>query len=148
MEKTSFKKQTGAVLIEMAIMLPIFTVIMLGALDFSRLFFAAIELGNAVTAGVQYGARATSMANNTSGISSTVANDAANLTGVSATSTSYCTCPGSSTAVGCTSTCAGGYGNPKLYVSVTGTYTYSTLVDWPGIPHTVSLTRTAIMRAR
>jgi Flp pilus assembly protein TadG len=145
--KTSFKPEAGSVLVEVAIMLPFLILLVLGAVDFSRVFFAAIELNNAVRAGAEYGARTTATATNTANIQSTVTGDAANLSGVVATSTSYCTCPGSSATVGCATTCAG-YGKPKLYVSVTGTYTWDSLVNWPGLEETVALTRTVIMRAK
>jgi Flp pilus assembly protein TadG len=147
MKRASQRKDRGAAVIEMAIVLPIFAILLLGAIDFSRVFFAAIELGNAVTAGAEFGSRTTGNASNTSGISSTVTQDASDLTGVSATSVSYCTCPGSSTQVGCSTVCTG-YGPPKMYVSVTGTYTWTSVVSWPAMPDNVPISRTVVMRAR
>src|ERR1051326_6579113 len=147
--KRSSKAQAGTALVELAIMLPLLIVLILGAVDFGRVFDAAIELGNAVTAGAEYGSRLTTKVTDVTGIKSVVTSDAADLSGVSFPSdpTSYCTCPGSSTHVTCTSTCTG-YGKPKEYVSVTANYTWTTLVPWPGITNSVALSRTVVMRAQ
>jgi Flp pilus assembly protein TadG len=147
--KRPFKDETGAVLVELALVLPFLIILMLGATDFGRVFFAAVELSNAVTAGAEYGSRVKSMATNVAGIKSVVTSDAADLSGVTFPSdpTSYCTCPGSGTHIACTTTCTG-YGKPKEYVSVTANYTWTALVPWPGIPNTVALSRTVVMRAQ
>jgi Flp pilus assembly protein TadG len=150
--KRSPRREAGAVLVELAVTLPILMLVFLGAVDFSRVFFSAIELGNAVTSGAEYGARTTGTATDTVGISSVVTADAANLTGVVVpTPTSYCTCPTSGTHVNCSTfvcTTPSGYGKPKMYVSVTANYTWTSLVTWPGLPNSVVLTRTIVMRAR
>jgi len=146
-KRRSSNKQAGSVLVEAAIMLPVLILFFLGAVDFARLLFTAVQLGNAVTAGAEYGSRSLTAAQNTSVINSTVTGDASKLTGVVAASSTYCTCPGSSTPVGCTTICSG-YGTPKMYVSVTGSYTWSSFVRWPQVPNTVALTRTVVMRAR
>ena len=141
------RDEAGSVMVELALLLPVLTLLLLGAMDFSRVFFYAVELGSAVTAGAEYGARNTDTATNYTAINSTVTGDAADLTGVSASSTSYCSCPGVGGTVACTSNCTG-YGKPKMYVSVTGNYTWTSWVNWPGIPHSVALTRTVYMRAQ
>jgi Flp pilus assembly protein TadG len=133
----------------MVVMLPLLFIFMLGAADFGRVFYASIELGNAVTAGAEYGSRLMSTVTDVTGIKNVVTSDAADLSGVTFPSdpTAYCTCPDSGTHVACTTTCTG-YGKPKKYVSVTANYTWTALVPWPGIPNTVALTRTVVMRAQ
>src|ERR1051326_5233566 len=95
--KRPYRDEAGAVLVELAFVLPILIVFMLGATDFGRVLFAAIELSNAVTAGAEYGSRLTSTATDVTGIKNVVTSDAAVLSGVTFPSnpTSYCTCPGS-----------------------------------------------------
>src|SRR5438105_4943295 len=115
--KRRSKHESGTVMLELAILLPTLMLLLLGAMDFSRVFFSAVELGSAVTAGAEYGARTAGTATSYTTINSTVTGDAADLTGVTATSTSYCSCPGVTGTVACTSTCTG-YGTPKMYVSV------------------------------
>src|ERR1051325_5630156 len=142
-------KEAGSVLVELALVLPVLILLMMAALDFGRVFYAAIELSNAVTAGAEYGSRLKTLTSDVTGMKSVVTNDAADLSGVTFPSnpTSYCTCPGSSTQVSCTSTCSG-YGTPKKYESVTANYTWTPLLAWPGVPNSVTLTRTVVMRAQ
>src|SRR5258708_2663346 len=103
------KHEAGAVLLDLAILLPLLMLLLLGGVDFARVFFAAVELGNAASAGAEYGARTTDTAIDYTGMTNTVTGDAANLSGVTVTPTptSYCTCPGSTTHIGCTTTCSG-----------------------------------------
>src|ERR1041385_9250369 len=108
--KSLRKDETGTALIELAIMLPFLMLLVFGAIDFSRVFYASVELGNAVTAGAEYGARTTSTATDTSGMAAMVTADAANLSGVvvnSPSPASYCTCPDApATHISCTTSCA------------------------------------------
>lgn len=144
--KPNTKSDTGSATVEFALLLPMMLLLVLGVVDFARLFYAAITVASAARAGVQYGAQDTTTARNTAQMQTAALNDATDITGVTATAEFYCECS-NGTRVDCVSgTCSGA--SPPVYVSVTVAKTFTTLVDYPGIPHNTVLLRTARMRAR
>ena len=73
-------------------------------------------------------------------------NDAQGLTGVTATAQRYCQCSNGS-AISCTTgTCL--TGSKRTYVSVTTGYTFNTLIRYPRIPSSITMTRQAVMRSK
>ena len=142
--------QSGASLVELALLSPLLVVLLLGAGDFGRVLYWSITLAQSARAGAQYGAQNTAAAANTAGIQQAALQDAENITNlggsINVVSSYFCQCPGSTTAVSCTQDCTGSYGAPKLFVSVTTSTTFNTLITYPGIPHTVNLSNTAILR--
>jgi len=130
----------------MAILLPMLLMLCCGTMDFARVIYAGIEISNAARAGVQYGALLPGNAGDTAGMQQAAVNDAADLgsSNVTATASNFCTCNGST--VSCSdTTCAT---TPDGYVSVTTSYTFNTVVHYPGLPQSVVLTRTAQMRVQ
>ena len=114
-------------------------------MDFARVVYAGIEIASAARAGVQYGALTPGNSGDTAGMAQAAKTDAADLGSTVTTSASnFCTCSGST--VACTSTCSGVA--PQGYVSVTANYTFTPTLPYPGIPQTVSLSRTAKMRVQ
>ena len=144
--RKNWKSDDGNATVEFALLLPLMLLLVLGAVDFARLFYAAITVASAAWAGVQYGAQDTIKAKDNAGMQTAASNDAADITGVTATAQSYCECS-NGTRVDCiTGTCSGA--RPPLYVQVTVQKTFTTLVDYLGIPHNTALSRTAIMRVQ
>jgi Flp pilus assembly protein TadG len=143
-------------MIEFALLFPAMMLMALGTADFARVFYAGIAVANAARAGVQYGSLDPGKAGNFPAMQQAALDDAANqgLSGVAAVATNYCGCTGSSSTVACggatpgTCSMGGTTTAPNGYVRVTVTYTYNTLVTYPGIPSTVALARTAIMRVQ
>jgi Flp pilus assembly protein TadG len=120
--------------------------LMLGAADFSRLFFASIAVNNAARAGAQYGSQNLVTAADAAGMQAAATTDGSNIGGITATA-SQCTC-GTSTNV---SACAANYctDNPQAtYVTVNTQATFRTFVTYPGIPSSVQLTGKAIMQVQ
>ena len=129
-------------------MFPIFILLLVGAAEFGRLAYAAIEVSNAARAGVAYGAQ-----------THITASDFAehrdwrqprmrpNVTGVTATATILVLAPlaGLLPATTALTTCP----SPARiieYVQVNTTATVGPLFNYPGLPHTFTLTGQAIMR--
>ena len=137
--------RTGSSFIETAILLPVMLLLCCGTMDFARVIYAGTEIAGAARAGVQYGALTPGNSGDTAGMVQAAVNDAADLgTTVTATATNFCTCTGST--VDCSTTCNGAV--PEGYVSVTANYTFSSLLHYPWLPQTVSLSRTAKMRVQ
>ena len=143
---------------ELAILLPMLILLLLGAMDFGRVFYKAMAVTHAAEAGVQYGAQSVGKSFDTSGMTSAAAAAATDITGFSATAyppgsaQNPCECWSASSGTEtvmptCTSSCP----SPsvvRIYATVTGTAVFTTVVPYPGIPHTVPITRTAWRRAQ
>ena len=139
------KREVGSTFVEFALIFPILTLMAIGAGDFGRAFYASIVITNAANAGVEYGSRNQSYSTDTTGMANAAKNDAQGLTGVTATAQRYCQCSNGSS-VSCTSgTCTG---SKRTYVSVTTGYTFNTLLRYPRIPSSITMSRQAVMRAK
>jgi Flp pilus assembly protein TadG len=134
--------------VELALFTPVLLLMLVGAIDFSRVFYADITLANAAEMGALYGSRSVSGSSDTAGMQAAATNDSKDLTSVTAVATNYCSCGSTGPAQTCPATsCTGG--NPShRYVKVQATYTFNTLFPIPGIPATVPMTRTAVMRVQ
>lgn len=143
------KKERGAQLVEMAILTPFLVFVLLGATDFARVSYHAITLANAARAGAQFATQSSAAAKNTVAIQTAAELEAANIGTISVSSSLDCRCPGSAAVVACTPApaCSGG-AVKELYVNVTASRTFTTLVTWPGIPSPIALSRTSTMRVQ
>lgn len=147
--------ERGAALIELAIALPMLVLILMGTVDFARVFRTAIELTNAARAGVQYGSLGAAQSADTAGMQAAATNAAPDVPGITVTASRLCQCASNqgnfsptSPANNCADTCPGG--NPSNHlvvtVSVTATSTFTTLTAFPGIPSSITVSRTAASR--
>jgi Flp pilus assembly protein TadG len=134
----------GQSAVELALVAPFVVLVLVIAADFSRVFYMSIEAANAARAGVQYGAQSTTKASDTAGMQQAALNDAANLSGLTATASNFCECPPSTSHVTCSSTSCSGM---EMYVQVNTSAQFQTLVHYPGVPTTVTLNESALMRA-
>jgi Flp pilus assembly protein TadG len=135
----------GQSAVELALLAPVLTFVLVVAADFSRVYYMSIEAANAARAGVQYGAQTTTTASDTAGMQQAALNDASNVTGLTATASNFCECPPSTSHVSCSSTTCSGL---EMYVQVNTSAQFQTLVHYPGVPSTVTLNESALMRAK
>ena len=145
------RSESAASAVELALALPLLAVVLLGTIDFGRLFYHAMAVTHATRAGVQYGSQSVGHAAQTSGMVNAATVAAGDLGGgFSATARFFCTCYLSNVETSmatCTSTCTAP-AERRVYAEVTGTSTFSTLVTYPGIPASVPITRVIQMRAQ
>lgn len=123
------KKRSGAVVVELAFLLPLIAFLFAIGVDFARLYYHLVTVHNAARTGAMYGAQHPDKAVDTAGIAAAALADAKNL---------------SPAAVVTSMT-----GNDELgypCVNVTVKWTFRTLSSFPGVPGTVDLTRTVQMR--
>lgn len=137
----------GQALVELALMFPIFILLLVGAAEFGRLAYAAIEVSSAARAGAAYGAQTHLTASDTPGIQLAATQDAPNVTGVIATASNSCACSSGGT-VSCTYALSLCPSPARIieYVNVNTTATVDTIFNYPGLPHTYTLTGQATMR--
>ena len=141
------RSQSGAAIIEMAVTTPLLLLLLLGAGDYGRMMYFGITLAHAARAGAQFGAQSLGHTGNFAGMQAAAQAEAVNIGTITTTPTRICKCL-DGTVVNCaTGTCTG-YGVPQVAVRVTCVATFRTIVNWPGIPDTVAMTRIAEMRVK
>jgi Flp pilus assembly protein TadG len=138
-------REQGASIVEVALLLPVLVLLLLGAIDFGMAYYLDIEIGNAAYAGALYGSQNNT---DTTGMQNAAVKDAANVKNMTATAIYGCECSdGTNQVPSCTTQPAGCSVNPVNYVQVTTSATYRTLFPWPGIPSTFPMQGLAKLRA-
>jgi Flp pilus assembly protein TadG len=147
----------GQAFVELALVLPIFILLVVGGVELGRLAYADIEVSNAARAGVAYAMQSHAFASDNAGIVLAATQDAPNIPGLvvanPATLTCYCETSGGVTTafpscannVANTTTCPGTSVLVE-YVQVNTSALVDTIFHFPGIPNSVTLRGTAIMR--
>lgn len=136
--------EEGSQLIELALVLPVFLYLLVGAVDFGRAFYLATEVASAAEAGASYGV---SSPTDVSGMKATALLNASDVSGFTPTATygSECTDGSASASLSATPpTCSSGV---VQYVEVDASATYSPLLHIPGIPASLPISSKARMRA-
>ena len=113
----------GNVMIEFALALPVIFLLMAGLLDLGRFSMQKSAMLQGAREGAQYGILVPTDSANIN----TTAQDATNLTGVTATNTVFCECVAGTT-VGCGTTCTGG-ATLKKYITVTTTRSFTSVLS-------------------
>jgi Flp pilus assembly protein TadG len=136
--------ERGQSIVEIALTLPILATCLLGAAEFARVAYAAIEVSNAAKAGVAYAAQNLTTAADVTGIKLAATLDAGNITlnTPTVTVTGVCSsgintsCPGGV----CTNTsCSTPGDHIETIVSVDTATTYSPTIHVPGFPASYTL---------
>jgi Flp pilus assembly protein TadG len=133
--------------VELAIAMPVLALMLVAAADFARVFFYGIAVNNAARAGAEYGSQTLITAADTSGMRTAATNDGSNVPSLSATA-SQCTCESPAGAV---AACAANYctaNGSATFVEVDTSAPFTTIVNYPGIPHTMTLTGKAVMQVQ
>src|SRR5947208_2753382 len=103
------RSEAGTAIIEFAIVLPLMVLVMVGTVDFARIFYAANVVSQAVRSGAQYGVRA-AKSTDYAGMENAATNAASDLPGFTATARRWCACSGSP---GTEQTCGSSPGCPN-----------------------------------
>ncbi len=141
------RSESGQAFVELALSMTILILLLSGAAEFGRLAYAGIEVSNAARAGVAYGAQNHITASDNTGMQNAATNDGPNVSGLSATGSSFCTCSSNlSSHVSCVVTSCTGGARLIEFVQVNTTATVDPLFYVPGLPKTYTLTGQAVMR--
>jgi Flp pilus assembly protein TadG len=150
---------SGQSFIELALVLPIFALLLVGAAEFGRLAYFAIEVSNAARAGVAYGSQNHITASDNAGMQLAATNDGSNVVGLAAacggtsvnglcaSASHFCSCSGAGTSTCSSGDCTAGTDNRILeFVQVNTTAVVDPLIYVPGLPHSYTLNGQAVMR--
>ncbi len=151
--------EKGQSAVEFAIVVPVLALMLVAIADFARVFFVSVAVNNAARAGAQYGSQTVSTAQDTTGMQKAASLDfgcvpsgsatCPNLPNWSTPTASQCTCTVSNpqTVTLCASSyCT--YSANSTYVTVNTSATFSTILNYPGIAHSYTLTGQAIMQVQ
>ena len=140
-------EDSGQSLIELALCMPLFLVILLGTVEMANVAWAAIQVNNAARAGAQFGSQSNINAANTSAIQTAAQNDAPNLT-LTTTSSQPCQCvntSGNATGAACTQTACVAPNVIMDYVQVHSQATITPVFRYPGLPTSYTMDGWATM---
>jgi Flp pilus assembly protein TadG len=148
----------GAALVELALLLPPLMLILLGTIDFSRVFHIGMALTNAARAGAQFGAVSLGASADIDGMRD-IAVNAVNVAGITAAASQLCQCvtddgltfsDTSPSANNCTApaatSCPASGTHRVVTVTVTTSKAFTMFGRFTGLPGALNLTRTATMR--
>lgn len=146
----SLDSEVGQALVELALVLPLFFLLLFGAAEFAFLAYASIEVSNAARAGVAYGAQSHITASDFSGMQTAALSDGSNVAALSATATNFCACSSApSSQVACSTAlivCSPEPTHPVEFVQVNTTATVNPPFHIAGLPQLFTLQGQAIMR--
>lgn len=155
--------EAGQSLLEMALLLPILCLLVVGITDLGRAAAVTMMVNNAATAGVEYGSQNGTTASDTNGMLNAATDDthSNNLPGTltfPSTPTHGCLCDTQNSGVSCTypvpaaSTCsdilANCAGQVVECVQVVTQMNYGTILNFPGVPTSYQANGRAVMRVR
>jgi Flp pilus assembly protein TadG len=130
----------GQSFIEVALTLPILSFTLLGGAEMARAFGAQIAVGNAARVAAE--AEALAAVPSSTEATSRAQSELSQTPGVASTNATVTFSEVTSAGASCTTSTS----TTACYAKVRVQYTYSTLIAWPGIPHTFALDRTAWYR--
>ncbi len=139
--------ERGSAAVELGVLAPILILLCLGLIEVGRYANFAVLTVNAARAGVQYGAQNLVTAIDHSGMQQAALNDGQKIGGLNAQATHFCQCSDGS-ASSCLGTDCPAPLHRIVWVQVKTTGAYSSLLSFPGIPATIAVGGTAIMRSQ
>lgn len=147
--------ESGNAIIELAVSLPLFVLLILGTAELANLGWASVELNNAARAGAAYGSisRANSAPSNLGNIQTAAQNEAPQLITDrthQVTSTQVCSCVsgGTPTTITCDSSALSNCPSPgiiQLAVQVNAHASVTPLFRYPGLPASYTVNAQATM---
>lgn len=136
--------EAGSAVAELALIAPLLVVLVIGLIELGRFAQYSILVANAARAGVQYGAQNLGTALDFAGMQTAAKNDAQNITGVSATASQFCSCADGTASTCLPTDCASSH--QLVFVRVDAAGTFQSILHFPGIPGSQTITSRAVMR--
>lgn len=147
--RVGFALEAGQSLLELALVLPMLLLLLVGTIEIGRFAYYSILVANAARAGAQYGAQGLATAADNGGIVTAAKNDGQNVTGLTVSAIQTCGCTG--TLAGLSGACPAAPPctlpqHALVYVEVTATGNFNSLFNYPGLPGTFAVTSREKMR--
>ncbi|MGF1702934.1 pilus assembly protein [Photobacterium makurazakiensis] len=147
----NIETQKGLAIVEATIVLPVLLFLLLIVLDFGRVMYAGVITSSAVRHAAGYGALNPSLSIDYTGMVNAALNDASNLPlneantqALTVNASRICRCDNLIAEVDCTT--ASCSSQLEVYVEVSATRNFNTLISYPFVPSSIQLQRTALVR--
>ena len=139
--------ELGSSLVELALVMPLFTLMLLGAAELGWLAYDSVEVSNAAYAGAIYGAQDHTTAMDTTNMKAAAIKDGANVVGMTATAVTSCACS-SGTTITCANAAANCAAPARIFemVQVNTTATLHPVIRVAALPVFFTLHGQAILR--
>ena len=144
--KTMRLGESGQALVEAAIAAPIFFLLLMGSAELARVAYSSIEIQNAAEAGALYAIETQGSMKDTTGITAAAKADAANLSGVTVSTTKSYYCSDGSTPDSSISPPTCDTGVTETSIHVTTSVSFDPLVHIPGLASKFTLNGFAAAR--
>jgi len=134
-------------MLELALLMPMFTLLLVGSADFARFVYASIEVSNAAHAGIQYGMQNRNTALDLTGMAQAAVNDGPDVSALKATAINFCVCT-DGTSITCANAGTKCLSPARIlqYVQVNTTAQLNCLYNYPALPTTITLNGQASAR--
>jgi Flp pilus assembly protein TadG len=143
----NFRRQRGQSLVEVALVLPMLLVVLVGTIEVGRFSYYSILVANAARAGAVYGAQNLATAKDFNGIQSAAKNDGQNVAGLTVdTPVVLCGCINTSLTAACPASGCALPNHPLVYIQVTARGSFNGLFSYPGVPASITVVSTQEMR--
>jgi Flp pilus assembly protein TadG len=140
------RSSKGGAALELAVVFPLLLLLIVGVVDYGRMYFTSVTVANAARAGAEYGVQGGIQSMDTVAQKTIAKSDGAEAAGTLWIKPRvYCQCGG--TANACASVCSGGAA-PDVFIEITATDTISTLLPYPGLPTRIPIVRKATFRSQ
>jgi Flp pilus assembly protein TadG len=136
--------ERGQSLLELALVLPILLLLLIGTIEVGRFSYYSILVSSAARAGAQYGAQSLATALDTVGMTTAAKNDAQSIAGLTITANQVCGCSGAKLGA-CPAICVLP-NHPLVYVQVSVSGKFNSVFSYPGIPKSITVNSTEEMR--
>jgi Flp pilus assembly protein TadG len=136
--------ERGQSAVELAVVVPILALLLVVSSDFARMFYVSVAVHSAARSGAQYGAQSVITAADITGMTDAAKLDGSNIANLSVTA-KLCTCQVSTTVTHCgTGYCTNA--PQATYVEVDTSAPFNTLLNFPGVPSSTTLSSQAILQ--
>jgi Flp pilus assembly protein TadG len=141
-----WRADAGSAALELAVISPLILLLLIGVVDYGRAFFTSVTVTNAARAGAEFGAQGPQTSGDTVAMRKFAQADAQEAGAITISARRYCECGAGVSDPACTACTLGAA--PDVFVEVTATKAFSMLLPYPGLPRTVTITRTATFRSQ
>jgi Flp pilus assembly protein TadG len=140
-------EEVGGSMVELALLMPIFTLLLLGTAELGWIEYDSVEVSNAAYAGALYGAQSRTTAMNITAMQQAAIQDSPNVGGMTATAVNICACS-SGLVITCSNALANCVSPARIteFVQVNTTATVAPIIHLSSLPTAFTLHGQAILR--
>jgi Flp pilus assembly protein TadG len=139
------KARKGGAAVELAVVFPVLLLLLIGVVDYGRVFYTSVTVSNAARAGAEWGQQSPATETDTVSMKAFAQLDGNDAGSITLSARWFCECAGTAN-VACNA-CSGGVA-PEVYVEVTATKVVTMLLKYPGLPGSITIVRKATFRSQ